>query len=461
MSRIAWVLCCLFFLPGSPLLSQQAQIETGTRTGATSIRLALPQFPAGTGDGEAPEALRTEYEVLRAAFNETLWNDIDFSGVISLISPDFYPLGRFGNPGDIDPEDWTSTAVEAQFIAFGNTSLNQDQFVLEARLWDLRTRLEDREVSGQRYRGEMNERSVRLIAHQFADLIVATLGGGIQGVAQTKIAFESDRMSPEGEVVREIFVMDYDGASAYQLTTLRSLAVTPNWSPDGAMIGYTSYARDKADIAVISPIDRRGFQFSTLSGTTTTPAWSPEGNRIAFSSSMNEVRGVPDMELYVSDIRGENRRRLTNSRGVDISPVWNPSTGREIAFVSDRNGPPQLYIIDAEGGNVRRIVEGGGNAGGPAWSPDGLTIAFHWQRSGAPFDIYLYDLATDRTVQLTRGVGNNESPSWSPDGRHLVFESSRGGSRQIYSMLADGTKVRRLTSQGNNVNPSWSGYMGE
>jgi len=227
------------------------------------------------------------------------------------------------------------------------------------------------------------------------------------------------------------------------------------------MIGYTSYARNKADIAVISPIDRRGFQFSTVSGTTTTPAWSPDGNRIAFSSSMNEVRGVPDMELYVSDVRGENPRRLTNSRGVDISPVWNPSTGREIAFVSDRNGRPELYIIDAEGGNVRRIVEGGGNAGGPAWSPDGLTIAFHWQRNGAPFDIYIHDLATDRSVQLTRGAGNNESPSWSPDGRHLVFESSRSGSRQIYSMLADGTKVRRLTSQKNNVNPSWSGYMGE
>ncbi len=205
-------------------------------------------------------------------------------------------------------------------------------------------------------------------------MIIQTLGGGIRGVAQTKIAFESDRSSGDGEVVKEIFVMDYDGANEYQLTTLRSLAVTPNWSPNGEMIGYTSYASDKADIAIISPIDRRGFRFSTLSGTTTTPAWSPDGNRIAFSSSMNEVRGVPDMELYVSDVRGENPRRLTNSRGVDISPVWNPSTGREIAFVSDRTGPPQLYIMDAEGGNVRRIVEGGGNAGSPAWSPDGLTI---------------------------------------------------------------------------------------
>ncbi len=438
-------------VPSWALLSPQAQIETGTSTGATSVRLALPEFPS-----ESRET--TELVTL---FNETLWNDIDFSGVISLISPDFYPLGRFAGPVDVDPEEWTSTTVDAQMLAFGNASIEGGQFVLEARLWDLKTRIEERERLGRRYRGEMNERSVRLIAHQFADLVIQRLGGGIRGVAQTKIAFESDRDSPSGEVVKEIFVMDYDGANAYQLTTLGSLATTPNWSPDGRMIGFTGYERDKADVVIMSPVDRRRFQFPEFSGTTTTPAWSPAGDRIAFSSSMGEVRGRPDMELYVSDVRGENLRRLTNSWGVDISPVWNPGTGREIAFVSDRSGSPQLYIIDAEGGNIRRIVEGGGNAGGPAWSPDGQTIAFHWQRTRGNFDIWIYDVVADRTVQLTQNAGNNESPGWSPDGRHLVFESNRTGSRQIYSMLADGTKVRQLTRRGNNVNPSWSNYMGE
>ena len=451
MSRITPIFLLLFLVPVWTLLSEQAQIETGTRTGATLIRLAVPEFPSESD----------ETDPLAAVFYETLWNDIDFSGVISLISPDFYPLGRFGDPVDVEAEEWTSTGVDAQFLAFGNATAVGGQFVLEARLWDLRTRLADREAEGRRYRGEMNERSVRLIAHQFADLIIESLGGGIQGVAQTKIAFESDRLPGADAVVREIFVMDYDGANQYQLTTLGSLAVTPNWSPDGEMIGFTSYALDKPDLAIISPVDRRRFPFPEFSGTTTTPAWSPDGDRIAFSSSMNEVRGRPDMELYVSDVRGGNLRRLTNSSGVDISPCWNPRTGSQIAFVSDRSGSPQLYIIDAEGGNIRRIVEGGGNAGGPAWSPDGQAIAFHWQRGRGFFDIYIHDLATDRTVQLTQNAGNNESPTWSPDGRHLVFESSRNGSRQIYSMLADGTKLRRLTSEGNNVNPSWSNYMGE
>ena len=49
--------------------------------------------------------------------------------------------------------------------------------------------------------------------------------------------------------------------------------------------------------------------------------------------------------------------------------------------------------------------------------------------------------------------------SWAPDGKHLVFASNRSGTSQIYSMLADGTKVRRLTNSGKNEGPAWSGYI--
>ena len=52
--------------------------------------------------------------------------------------------------------------------------------------------------------------------------------------------------------------------------------------------------------------------------------------------------------------------------------------------------------------------------------------------------------------------GRNERPSWAPDGRHIVFESTRTGTRQIWSMIADGTGARQLTKQGQNESPNWS-----
>jgi TolB protein len=67
------------------------------------------------------------------------------------------------------------------------------------------------------------------------------------------------------------------------------------------------------------------------------------------------------------------------------------------------------------------------------------------------------DVASHKVLtQLTHGEGKNEHPSWAPDGKHIVFASTRGGRHyQIYSMLADGTQVQQLTSQGNNDRPVW------
>jgi len=54
------------------------------------------------------------------------------------------------------------------------------------------------------------------------------------------------------------------------------------------------------------------------------------------------------MEIYVSNLDGSNARRLTRtSKGINISPRWNPQTGREIAFISDRAGTPQVYVMDS------------------------------------------------------------------------------------------------------------------
>ena len=144
-------------------------------------------------------------------------------------------------------------------------------------------------------------------------------------------------------------------------------------------------------------------------------------------------------------------------RSADTSPAWNPKTGQQVAFVSDRGGIPQLYLMNADGSNPEKLaLPDMGYVIDPAWSPNGQLLAFSWRRPNGNFDIYVMDVATRQIIELTRDAGRNERPSWAPDGRHIAFESTRTGTRQIWTMLADGTHLRPLTSQGQNESPNWS-----
>ena len=148
---------------------------------------------------------------------------------------------------------------------------------------------------------------------------------------------------------------------------------------------------------------------------------------------------------------------MTFAAGVSTSPAWNPKTGKQIVFVSDRGGTPGAYLSNSDGSNVQKIdLPDMGYVIDPSWSPNGQLVAFSWRRPSGNYDIYVMDIVSHQLVELTRDAGRNERPSWAPDGRHLVFESTRTGTRQIWSMLADGSQPRQLTYQGQSESPNWS-----
>jgi TolB protein len=196
--------------------------------------------------------------------------------------------------------------------------------------------------------------------------------------------------------------------------------------------------------------------FPRFGGTNLSPAWSSDGSKIAISSSRNG-----DPEIYTVDAStGADIKRITAYKGPDVSPVWNPKTNAQIAWVSGRSGLPEIWMMNADGTNPQRITTEG-YAVSPSWSPNGQYLTFAWFRHygpGAPGaqDIYAYEIATGRFLQLTHNGGRNDFPSWSPDDRHIVFQSNASGSDQIWTMLADGTQQKQLTFSGKNSQPNWS-----
>ncbi len=61
------------------------------------------------------------------------------------------------------------------------------------------------------------------------------LGGGINGIAETKIYFVSSRTG-----TKEIWAMDYDGQNQHQITHLGSISLSPRVSPDNSRLAFAS-----------------------------------------------------------------------------------------------------------------------------------------------------------------------------------------------------------------------------
>lgn len=440
--RRSWLLllisCSLCAVPGR---AQEGWFKIGVNLGQQTVRIAVPNLP--------PRSVDERLVKLTNVFNQVLWNDLNNSGILEVVTRSDYPLTIPQQPQDIDYKAWANPPTSAQMLVLGSTETVNNNLVVTGYLQDVQNAGSPAALA-KRYVASMNEAAARQVAHTFANEIIQLLGGGIPGINLTKIAFVSNRTHNP-----EIWVMDYDGYGQHQVTDYRSLCTTPRWSPDNSKLAYTSYASGNPEIYITSLLSNRRLPFATFRGLNTTPAWSPDGKKIAFASSMASSSG--NSEIYLANTDGSDLQQLTFSPSVNVSPVWNPKTGKEIAFVSDRSGSPQIYIMSSDGSNLRRLITKGGEASSPSWSPNGLFVTFSW---GVPetgtYDIYVIEIATGRIIQLTHDSGANEHPSWAPDGRHIVFESTRTGTRQIWSMLADGSHPIQLTHQGENWNPNWS-----
>ncbi len=110
-------------------------------------------------------------------------------------------------------------------LAFGNLGVSGDTMTVQGWLYDVKNTASP-QVLGKQYTDAATSDAARTIAHKFADEIIFRLGGGIQGIAETKIYFVSSRSGH-----KEIWAMDYDGANQHQVTHLGSIcAVSPGFA---------------------------------------------------------------------------------------------------------------------------------------------------------------------------------------------------------------------------------------
>jgi TolB protein len=415
--RILSILLALALAWPAPARSQ-TDVKIGIKaSGTVKSPLLLAPFRAGSGIGTAPVADET-HSVAR--------HDFELSGIFVVL--EVPPLD--GKP-TADPAQSGSVRVEGR-VETDPSGL----YRFTCDVYDLGT---GETVLERAYTYPRTD--LRATVHRFVDDVIETLTGE-RGIAETSIAFvrQSGR-------VKELWVADYDGVNARQLTHDRSIALSPAWAPWGTEIAFTTFKRGNPDLYLFDLRRGASYPFSTRPGLNSSPCYSPDGKWIACTISRDG-----NAEIYLISRDAQTARRLTRNDRIDSSPSFSP-TGREITFTSDRSGPPQIYVMDVEGSNQRLLTIEGSYNDSPQWSPKGDRIAYAARHDGT-FDVIVMEANGQNPVQISYAAGQNENPRWSADARKIYFSSSRTGTRQIYMMNTDGSDIVQLTSGEDCFNPA-------
>ncbi len=106
------------------------------------------------------------------------------------------------------------------------------------------------------------------------------------------------------------------------------------------------------------------------------PQLSPDGTKIAFVvTDVSLDRNTRNNDIWIVPVAGGAPVKVAGTDRSEDRPRWSPD-GRQLAFVSNRDGGSQVWVIPASGGEPRKLTSIATEASGVSWSPDGKWIAF-------------------------------------------------------------------------------------
>ena len=395
------------------------------------FKIAIPDFQRIGGDSGHPE--------LGTDLLKVMSNDLELSGYFSPIDKGAF-LEEKNAPltGDkINFKDWS--VIGAELLLKVGYSCMGSRLQVELRLYDV---FWGKQILGKRALADIS--GYRHLIHKLSDEIILKLTGS-NGISLTKLAYVGD-----GTGHKEIYTCDFDGYDNQAVTSDKSIAMLPRWSPDGKRLAYNSYKQGGAELYLKDIATGVTKRVSRRSGLNIGAGWAPDGNKIALTLS---DKGNSD--IYVISLEGRILKRLTDHWSIDVSPSYSPD-GKRLAFVSNRSGSPQVYILTIESGKVERLTFEGKYNTSPSWSKLNR-IAYTSMNENGSFDICTIDPNGGSVRVLTGDGWNDEDPCWSPDGRYIAFSSNRTGSYHIYIMNLSGQNQSRITFQkGNQTSPSWA-----
>ena len=190
-------------------------------------------------------------------------------------------------------------------------------------------------------------------------------------------------LSPDGsrlaasrtEGTSDIWLLDMKRGVTSRLTSHPAFELSPEWSPDGRRIAFTSNRRGPSQWALfMKAVDGSGEEevLVDLGLATTSPTdWSRDGRFILYAM----VPPNTPRDIWALSLEGERRRFPVLETNFNETNAQFSPDGKWIAYQSDESGRVEIYVqpFPGPGRKVRISVNGGVQA---RWRRDGKELFY-------------------------------------------------------------------------------------
>ena len=227
------------------------------------------------------------------------------------------------------------------------------------------------------------------------------------------------------------------------------------WSPDSRMIAYQANSADdgRSEVYVYDfENEETTLLVSETVGNVELGNWSGDNQWIVMCLNLGGSTGI-----YKRSVRGVDEVQLTDYE--DSRPRFSLD-GKRVAFARKQSdGSTDLYALDVDTGDgpsaAKALTDHDGDETDFEWAPDGRNIVYVTERDGNA-EIYAVDTREKTTRRLTQNRIADADPKWSLGGDEILFRSDTDGSYHLFAMdFKSGSQERILEAPDSVITADW------